>query len=202
MLRIIKQPFSKNFRLGDHLNAELARSTWTQFDAAIAFVKRSGVKFIYDGLHNFSKKGDVDIAVGVDLRGTSIEGLQLLLQAVNPRGQISVVHSPGPSTFHPKIYAFRNDVAAEVIIGSGNLTAGGLFTNFEGSLIASLDLTINDDRAFLDDLDNLLAQFSNFEAKFSWSKNVIFRGARGAFALVFIFILFPTIKEQFIYFQF
>jgi len=48
----------------------------------------------------------------------------------------------------------------------------------------------------------LLAQFSNFDAKYSWSGNAIFRGARGAISLAFILILYPTIKEQFIYFQF
>jgi D-alanyl-lipoteichoic acid acyltransferase DltB (MBOAT superfamily) len=48
----------------------------------------------------------------------------------------------------------------------------------------------------------MLAQFSYFEPKFNWRENNIFRGIRGAFSLAFIFILFPTVKEQFIYFQF
>ena len=48
----------------------------------------------------------------------------------------------------------------------------------------------------------IIAQFSNFEAKSKLSKNTAFRGLRGAFSLAFIFLLYPTVKEQFIYFQF
>ena len=48
----------------------------------------------------------------------------------------------------------------------------------------------------------ILAQFSNFEAKVSWSKNTVFRGVRAACSLVLIFLLYPSVKEQFIYFQF
>jgi len=51
-------------------------------------------------------------------------------------------------------------------------------------------------------LGALLAQFSNFDEKYSLSRNNIFRGVRGAFSLVLLFLLFPTVKEQFIYFQF
>ncbi len=48
----------------------------------------------------------------------------------------------------------------------------------------------------------LLTQFIDFDAKFRWSRNPSFRGARGALALAFIFVLYPAVKEQFIYFQF
>jgi D-alanyl-lipoteichoic acid acyltransferase DltB (MBOAT superfamily) len=51
-------------------------------------------------------------------------------------------------------------------------------------------------------LGALLAQFSNFESKFSLSRHNVFRGARGALSLAFIFLLYPSVKEQFIYFQF
>jgi hypothetical protein len=48
----------------------------------------------------------------------------------------------------------------------------------------------------------LLAQFSNFETTYSWSQNTVLRGARSAVSLALIFFLYPTVKEQFIYFQF
>jgi len=48
----------------------------------------------------------------------------------------------------------------------------------------------------------LITQFTDFDARFKWSTSAIFRGARGALSLVFILVLFPTVKEQFIYFQF
>jgi alginate O-acetyltransferase complex protein AlgI len=47
------------------------------------------------------------------------------------------------------------------------------------------------------------AQFSIFDPeKWKFSEKLTFRGARGAVALAFLFFLYPTVKEQFIYFQF
>ena len=48
----------------------------------------------------------------------------------------------------------------------------------------------------------LLAQFTDFETRFRTVASAGFRGIRGALSLAFIFILYPTVKEQFIYFQF
>lgn len=51
-------------------------------------------------------------------------------------------------------------------------------------------------------LGTLLTQFTNFDAQIKWLRHPIVRGGRGAAALMFIFLLFPAVKEQFIYFQF
>ncbi len=48
----------------------------------------------------------------------------------------------------------------------------------------------------------VLMQFNNLEARFKWTGDTIVRGVRGAGALALIAILYPTVKEQFIYFQF
>lgn len=37
-------------------------------------------------------------------------------------------------TFHPKLYLFRNETRARLIVGSNNLTEPGFFTNTEVSL--------------------------------------------------------------------
>lgn len=160
MLKISRQPFGKDHRLGDLLNAQLRDSTWTRFDAAIAFARSSGVKFIFDGVRDFvGNNRDIRISVGVDLQGTSVEGLSLLREAVKPYS-LTIVHSTGVSTFHPKIYLFRNDTRAEVIVGSGNLTAGGLYTNFEGSISVALDLSDTAHLEFLQEIDALLLEWS------------------------------------------
>jgi len=44
---------------------------------------------------------------------------------------------------------FKSPERADVVVGSGNLTGGGLFTNYEASLVASLDLSVPEDAAFL-----------------------------------------------------
>lgn len=48
----------------------------------------------------------------------------------------------------------------------------------------------------------LLAQFISFDERVKWTANPLFRGARGALTLGLIAVLYPTVKEQFIYFQF
>ena len=137
----IPQPYAE-FRLGDFLKSSLAGDRWNEFRAAIAFVKRSGTKHIKEPLEAFSKRGSaVKISVGVDAGGTSAEGLTDLIRAVEGRGEIFVYKNANSSTFHPKIYLFKNEKSAELLVGSGNLTEGGLFTNYEGSLLVRLDLT-------------------------------------------------------------
>jgi HKD family nuclease len=153
LTRLIVQPADNN-RLGDFLNEHLRDPQWTEFNAAVAFVKYSGVRQIEEELANFSRRAAVRIAVGVDCQGSSVEGLTALLSAVGNNGQIWVFHNENASTFHPKIYMFRQERSADVVVGSGNLTAGGLFTNYEASLAlrfalndpAELDLFLQFDR--------------------------------------------------------
>jgi hypothetical protein len=139
-MEFITQPFGE-VRLGDFLLSHFADPEWTAFRAAIAFVKRSGTQFIRQPLRDFSGRGQARISVGVDLFGTSREGLNDLLEAT-PGGQVFVYRNNGPYTFHP-------EHRADVLVGSGNLTGGGLFTNYEASLAVSLDLGAPEDAAFL-----------------------------------------------------
>ena len=138
-MQVLHQPGDER-RLGDWLKESLA-ADWSQFRAAVAFVKRSGAKHISDRLAAFAKTAHVEIIVGVDHQGTSYEGLEALLAAVSSNGRIVVYHNRLPHTFHPKLYLFKSEHHAEVAIGSGNLTEGGLFTNYEVSALLRLDLS-------------------------------------------------------------
>jgi HKD family nuclease len=150
--KIIYQP-DDSFRLGDFLLTGFSNESWLEFRAAIAFVKSSGVKHIQNSLSTFSKRAKLRISVGIDVGGTSIEGLTGLLDAVNGNGKIFVFHNENPSTFHPKIYLFKNDNNAEVLIGSGNLTEGGLYTNYEAFILIYLDLKESDDKKTLENIE-------------------------------------------------
>ena len=155
-MEFIYQPAPDN-RLGDYLKANLSASgPWTQFRAAVAFAKRSGTKHIAPSLGDFAKENQVEIIVGIDHRGTSFEGLSNLIEAVAPHGRVIVFHNRLPYTFHPKIYLFKSDTAAEVILGSGNLTEGGLFTNYEAALRLSFDLTDSIETARLRSIEDVL----------------------------------------------
>ena len=122
VIEFVHQP-AKSSRLGDYLNENLAKD-WTHFRAAVAFVKRSGVRHIETNLAKFAQNSYVEFLVGIDHRGTSHEGLKDLLQAVAPTGKVLVFHNPGFRTFHPKIFMFRSSDTAEVMVGSGKFDRG------------------------------------------------------------------------------
>jgi HKD family nuclease len=148
-VQFVAQPAAE-FRIGDFLKQSLADAQWAEFRAAVAFVKRSGTKHVYGSLEEFSKRGGiVRISAGLDGGGTSAEGLTDLIRSLGDRGQVFVFKNANSSTFHPKIYLFSNATAAEVIIGSGNFTEGGLFTNYEASVLLRLSLSVADDAALL-----------------------------------------------------
>lgn len=153
-MEFIHQP-APSKRLGDYLKANLCRS-WTHFRAAVAFVKHSGTRHIVQACSDFAQTNHVEIIAGIDLHGTSAEGLQDLLDAAAPNGRIIVFHNRMPFTFHPKIYLFKSPVAAELLISSGNLTEGGLFTNYEASLRVDLNLSDPEQAAILQSIEHVL----------------------------------------------
>jgi len=117
--RILTQP-GETGRLGELLKAELANDRWTEFRAAVAFVKRSGVRHIAEELKGFAQRASVRMSVGVDRRGSSQEGLQLLVDSVvDAGGRVWVFRNADPRvepTFHPKVYLFKRERKALAII--------------------------------------------------------------------------------------
>lgn len=149
---LFRQPDGELF-LGEYLRKQLAIGTgWTEFRAAVAFVKHSGLRHLLPELANFAATGSISISVGIGLQGTSKEGLEALLhRVVAVGGEVWVFHNAHPSspTFHPKIYLFKKPGRALLILGSGNLTAGGLFSNYEAGIVLELDLADENDLAVL-----------------------------------------------------
>lgn len=151
----VAQPLGR-FRLGDYLIGNLQNKQWTLFRASVAFVKNSGVKHIYSLLSDFQQRGQSKISVGIDNGVTTYEGLVNLLDAIGTNSEMWIFHNENSSTFHPKVYLFSNDESADFIVGSGNLTEGGLFTNYEAFLRVSLDLENIDDRQRFDEIISYL----------------------------------------------
>lgn len=79
--------------------------------------------------------GRLSMVVGIDLKNTTQEGLQSLLDLERfGRAETYVYHNESGSIFHPKLYLFRNHQEARLIVGSNNLTEAGLFINVEAGL--------------------------------------------------------------------
>jgi HKD family nuclease len=162
MADILEQPHGR--RLGDYLIEQLAEKRWSRFRAAIAFVKESGVAQIERPLEDFARHAEVLVSVGVALGGTSIEGLRRLNAAAGAAGGIWVFHNEGYGTFHPKTYLFSDEQHASLVVGSGNLTRGGLFSNYEASLELDLDLNRAEDRRVYEDVNRALDRWKDEES--------------------------------------
>ena len=165
-MKVILQPFGER-TLGELLKAALSgeMGNFSSFQAAVAFVKRSGVQYIQDELKKFIERGGhVRMAVGVDYQGTSFEGLSDLMTTVSNEGDVLIDHDEGwYVSFHPKLYLFEREDSALLIAGSGNLTEGGLYTNDEASLACVLDLSVADDQAVLRQVKTVLNAWCNEE---------------------------------------
>ncbi|QWC57664.1 hypothetical protein F7D01_11755 [Erythrobacter sp. 3-20A1M] len=134
-MELMNQPFSG--QLGDRLIEFLESGEFHTLNIAVAFAKNSGVLRVKNALENFRKSGGVvNVYVGVDLGGTSYEALTALLLYTDT---LNVVHSEKGQTFHPKIYHFLGNSKGLLVVGSHNLTGGGLWTNFESSTLIPLE---------------------------------------------------------------
>lgn len=130
-MRMFNQPFDG--QLADQLNQLLDSGEYDSLNFVVAFAKRGGIRLLEDAIKRFRNKGSVVNAyIGVDVQGTSYEALEELLDLVD---SLHVVHVRGSQTFHPKIYQFGGDNEVTVVVGSNNLTIGGLWRNFESSAI-------------------------------------------------------------------
>jgi len=161
MITIVDHPEGSK-RLGELLAERLQSDVWSSFRAAVAFAKRSGVKHIARDLRAFADRGNVKISIGIDHCGTSAEAIADLFAAINLKGELWVFHNQAPNTtFHPKVYLFGNAEAAECFIGSGNLTEGGLFTNYETFVHLSLDRRDPTDGDVLAHIERLLDEWAD-----------------------------------------
>ena len=118
----------------------LLSSNSGEFYGISAFAKNSGVLMLEKSINAYRKNGGkTTFIVGIDLNGTSIEALKNLWRISD---NLFIVHSENNITFHPKMYFLKDSKKEFLAIGSNNLTKGGLFNNYESSIIIeSSDIT-------------------------------------------------------------
>jgi HKD family nuclease len=136
---MVFQPFQDDLSLYQVLEQALADEKLSEFTVVVAWAKASGLERIRPLLQAFrARGGTARILLGIDQGGASIEGLHA---AISDFDEASVLNDAASSTFHPKLYIFSGEAASVIIIGSSNLTRGGLFANYEADVCLELDLT-------------------------------------------------------------
>lgn len=115
---------------------------WDTLDIAVAWVRASGMAYLSDRLANFLRHGgQLSVIVGIDIQNTTREGLQALLDLEQyGRCETFVYHNEAGGVFHPKLYLFRNEEEARLIVGSNNITQSGLYVNVEAGLQVDTDV--------------------------------------------------------------
>lgn len=133
-----------NYPIGNVINQELANSI--QARIAVAFMKYSGLKVIENSLQNcLDKKGNVEIIAGLDFKTTDPQAIKFLITLKKSNPSLSFFcfgdkkDNRTNIVFHPKIYLFNKNKESTSIIGSTNLTGGGLLSNFEVNTIITED---------------------------------------------------------------
>jgi hypothetical protein len=107
-----------------------------------AFATRGGVDQLIEDpvVHEFMHRGGaIDLVVGIDAV-TNRQALERMqeLEARHPTFRPRVFWNSTRGLFHPKISHFGYaDGRKKLIVGSGNLTPGGLMHNFEGYSVVS-----------------------------------------------------------------
>lgn len=161
-MELMNQPFTG--QLGNRLIELLNMPDYHTLNIAVAFAKNSGVLRIKDALERFRKRGGkVNAYVGVDLGGTSYEALTALLLHAD---SLNVVHSEKGQTFHAKIYQFVGKDKGLVVVGSHNLTGGGLWTNFESSVLIPVGGPSANEEKLLSGLKDYLEELNSLKDSF------------------------------------
>lgn len=144
-------------RLLPFLQDSLGDAAYNTCWIIVAFARLSGVARLLPQIRNWRSRGHrIEAIVGIDRFGTSREALQVMLDELDA---VYITRTADEScTFHPKMYLFEGPRRARGIVGSHNLTAGGLETNFEGGVVMDLELPgeVSQWKPFRDAWDQLL----------------------------------------------
>jgi len=116
-----------------------------------AWGKASALSLLDESIGSFKANGGkLELFLGLSQGGATEQGLEMALDLAN---KTYVVFDPSGRTFHPKLYLRRDARSFSALIGSQNLTAGGLQTNYEAGLLIEGASSNRDDMEVLGTLE-------------------------------------------------
>jgi HKD family nuclease len=136
------------------LQALLALPTATEVLISVAFVRKPGLDAVEAAIKPIAAKAQFFIGIRNDI--TSIQAVKRLLAM---KVKLYAVDTGSRDIlFHPKLYMAVSGSKATVIIGSANLTFGGLHNNIEVSIRVNLDLSDAGDKKFCEEVSSAFAK--------------------------------------------
>ena len=126
---------------------------------SVGFINENGLAALEAALSPIADR--TTVVAGIRNGITSAQGLRKSLAI----GCTTYVVDTGSRDvlFHPKVYVSRNAGEARLIVGSANLTVGGLNSNIEASLYMEMELTETENASLIADLeakiDGMIAEY-------------------------------------------
>lgn len=153
------QPLSDPHAAGSFLRAAIGDPDSTRISVAVAWARFGGLARLAGELREFRERGGRSaLVVGIDEGVATRPGLALALSLFD---NVTLLHDRGGRTFHPKLYLVEGESTSRLFVGSSNLTAAGLYFNFEASLQVDFALpedaehaALADARRYIDALQN------------------------------------------------
>jgi HKD family nuclease len=146
-------------KMVDEINQSI--ETCTQLRMAVAFAKMSGYQLIKESLDSLIlKNGKVTLLIGLDFHTTDPDVLRELSKYLKTSDSFELYCLSGnmnqTATYHPKLYLFSHSHdKTTAIVGSSNLTRGGLENNVEINIEISTDTSDPVITDLLDDFQQL-----------------------------------------------
>jgi hypothetical protein len=116
--------------------------------AGIAYMREAGLASVEAAIQPLAEQTTVFVGIRNDI--TSVQAVKRLL-AMNV-SLYGVDTATRQTIYHPKLYLVSSNTNARVIIGSANLTFGGMHNNIEVSTLVNLDLANPADKKFVDEI--------------------------------------------------
>lgn len=124
---------NRSRKLLDTLSSAIEQSSDTRI--AVAFVSRSGLDLLMPAIHTaLWKDAEIEFLVGLDRRVSEPDALLTLHHLSQEQSNLDLycyVSRSQTELYHPKVYLTRKEQETTAIVGSSNLTAGGLRRNVE-----------------------------------------------------------------------
>jgi len=164
--------------LGDYLKAVLRRvKSGGRIGIAVAYAQESGWSFLQPMLSDILRKKNVavDCILGIDDQGTSKKVVQSAVELLGVP-HVFLLHNPADATFHVKFFLIQPTLhEGVVIIGSSNITAGGLLLNFELNIALEFDLSQKVDCKYFNQFQNLFEQMRTIPSSLPASQDLLRR---------------------------
>lgn len=141
----------------EHIEKHLksANEVWV----AVAFLKNTGLDLLVKNFERILKRGgNINIIAGRNFYITEPDALYTLLDLLKKHDGSNLYLANEDPTFHPKLFRIVNGKKVIIIVGSANMTRGGLCDNIEACMSNIVNVGSVEDERVKQIFDEIISQ--------------------------------------------